>query len=628
MTSPTVRAGTNGNGNSAASTSLVVNIPSGTQTGDTLLLYCYQPQSGVTWTAPGFTTHTAISGSGSSGMLLTRTADGTEGSTLTITSSASSINTAIIAAYPVLTGSAFDVTPTSGVYNGLSVNIKSNGLTTVTVNDTLVFFAGTNAVVNGGAPQTVTIPAGMTAQVAQVNGTATGSAVNPGMVMCDAVQVTPGAVAAKQGSVASQTFSTGVLIALQGVPPQPPPSLHKAGGNRLRRFAVVKHQGRIFHPTYGQGFQGLRFPLMTRPAGSRPRWDPYIRRGKSFIPVPPQATQGVQFPLFTRQAGIHPRWNPYIRRGKITVPMPPQASQGIRFPLFTRGQAGAHPHFAPRLRRTHYFMQPMIQGAQGIAWNLFTRQKGRFPKWEPPRRMLKGRQFGPVLPQSPQQKPFPMLFRQKQSILKMIRIARPLPRGFRQFLFTAQTVHAQASLSAHSSVTVAGLITHPGTVHMSAASSMTVSPVVTRRGTVSMTAASSMKVTGAVTRAGHVSMSAASSLTAHGVVTRNAAASFSAASSMTVTATDTPGVRMSAASSMTVASGNTVLASASLNAASSLTVAPQVTRPVQEIIVEGNEIDPRDKVVRDGTWSQFGPEPGPAVISTGGLITGVYDDQD
>jgi hypothetical protein len=229
----------------------------------------------------------------------------------------------------------------------------------------------------------------------------------------------------------------------------PPPFIRPA--LTQRRATLRRSQGQFFNP--GQFNEAAtQVPSFTEQAGSRPRYGPRISRGRFFNPGWGQGNQGVQFPLFTRQAQSRRltlrrsegnffspgQWNEVapvlpsfprqrqrniLRRsqGQFFTQAWGQGNQGTQFPLFLRqsysqrltlrrskgnffspGQfnntAPALPNFTRQaagrklaLRRSQgvFFNQSWGQGNQGTNFPSFMDPAGYRPRWAP--RISRGR---------------------------------------------------------------------------------------------------------------------------------------------------------------------------------------------------------------------------------------------
>ena len=119
----------------SASTSFAVTKASGVVAGDLILLYC--AGAGVAYSCPGFAAYASASPSGMYGQILARTADGTEGSTFTVTASNSQV--AAIGQVVIAGPCSIDVVGASAGSTG-SANPTATGLTVAGSNELLIWF--------------------------------------------------------------------------------------------------------------------------------------------------------------------------------------------------------------------------------------------------------------------------------------------------------------------------------------------------------------------------------------------------------------------------------------------------------------------------------------------------------
>ena len=175
--------------NFTAATTFTVNKDVGTVAGDLILLWCGSFVG--TFTCPGFTAGAAFPEDGN---LLYRTADGTEGSTFTVTVSVS--GPAAITRATIAGPASIDAigAPAGG---GTSANPTATGLTVAGSNELLLWFGDANSAGSpyNGTPVATTIPSGFTSRVTGTSGTAS----LPDVLLCDNTTVAAGAT----GSVAS-----------------------------------------------------------------------------------------------------------------------------------------------------------------------------------------------------------------------------------------------------------------------------------------------------------------------------------------------------------------------------------------------------------------------------------------
>ena len=175
-----------------------------------------------------------------------------------------------------------------------------------------------------------------------------------------------------------------------------------------KRLTLRRSEGQYFSP--GQfGLVNQAFPSFTRIAGSAPRWAPRISRGHWLSPGWGQGNQGIQFPLYARQAQGTQRLIAAARRtrGIFFGQEWGQGNTGTRLPLYERQSGNASrftvrsprgrffgtpaagkvvppPQFAGRqvraislrISRGRYQFPGLGQGNQGIVFPLYERQAG------------------------------------------------------------------------------------------------------------------------------------------------------------------------------------------------------------------------------------------------------------
>lgn len=212
---PGLRAGSAAVTTGAGSaTTLPFTVPSGTAVGDRICIWLFGNTSGRTFSATGYTAQasTNLSGATISGGLLYKTAvSGDLGGSVTVTISgtASAWGGIIFAAAAT---SGFDPTPADGgQLNAASTTLAVPGQTTTINGDLLVWVAGTRSGAAGGAPGTITIPAGFTGQVSEAS-TTSATATNVGVIMATATQATAGATGSENGTVSASQANGGQVI--------------------------------------------------------------------------------------------------------------------------------------------------------------------------------------------------------------------------------------------------------------------------------------------------------------------------------------------------------------------------------------------------------------------------------
>lgn len=151
--------------------------------------------------------------------LLQRVADGTEGSSFTVTASAPAV---FDAAITTITGenpvSYDDPQPSvSGVINTSSTTVAVPGVTTTTSGDILVWYGFSSAPAQGAGttsvPPPITLPTGFTRGAAQVNSTGV-NIQNTGIVGGYKTQATAGPTGNENGSITAAQVNGGLLVAI------------------------------------------------------------------------------------------------------------------------------------------------------------------------------------------------------------------------------------------------------------------------------------------------------------------------------------------------------------------------------------------------------------------------------
>src|ERR1019366_5987291 len=188
----------------ASATTYAVNKATGTVAGDLILMWV----AGATasFTCPGFAAYSTAW----DGQLLARTADGTEGSTFTVTS-VNGAGVAEIVNATIAGPCSIDVVGASNAATP-SVNPTATGLTVAGSNELLLWFGfSMNNSSNLGTAVATTIPSGFTSRVTGTPGTA----IRPTALLCDNTAIASGAT----GSVASVNATaedwTAQMVAIQ-----------------------------------------------------------------------------------------------------------------------------------------------------------------------------------------------------------------------------------------------------------------------------------------------------------------------------------------------------------------------------------------------------------------------------
>src|ERR1039457_2981620 len=169
----------------ASATTYAVNKASGTVAGDLILLWCAGSTGATTFTCPGFASQ--ASAVPYYGQLLTRTADGTESSTFTVTSTGGA-TPAEIAQATIAGPCSIDVVGALN-WTGTTANPTATGLTVAGSNELLMWFGGS---ANPGAVGQVVATAIPSGFVSRIAGTA-GTTSRPATLLCDNTTVAAGA---------------------------------------------------------------------------------------------------------------------------------------------------------------------------------------------------------------------------------------------------------------------------------------------------------------------------------------------------------------------------------------------------------------------------------------------------
>lgn len=214
-----LRAGTAAFEVTPASANINFTIPSGTKPGDTIYIWCTAGFGSQTWTAPSFTAQTAATGTNGSCQLLTYSYLGTEGwtpgtTTVTVTMSASHVWGGYIFASPGVPDPGIS---SSGQVNAASTTIAISGVTTANTGDLfVVLMFNTGSAGAGGAPGTITPPAGFTAIGTGAKTTGSGATTNTGILIAQTSILASGASGSQNAGAAASTTNGGLLIALSG----------------------------------------------------------------------------------------------------------------------------------------------------------------------------------------------------------------------------------------------------------------------------------------------------------------------------------------------------------------------------------------------------------------------------
>lgn len=218
MAGPAIEAGSQALGTgTATATTQTFTIPSGTQTGDTVCIYCVAAANVTFSSGTGATAFTAqavtTGGSAPFGMLLTHTYTGSEGwtpgtSTVVVTKSASAaawvgVIFSVLGTFdPALSG--------SGAQSAGSTTVAIAGVTT-TNNGDLIIWIASNTTASGVTPGTITPPTGYTSITGQVS-TTNSSHANSGLIVATNTQTTAGATGTISGTDSAAQAYAGVVI--------------------------------------------------------------------------------------------------------------------------------------------------------------------------------------------------------------------------------------------------------------------------------------------------------------------------------------------------------------------------------------------------------------------------------
>ena len=221
-------------GSSGVGATFTVAKDASVQPGDAILVFMAWNGTGTNPAMTGFTSYTKTTNVFGIA-LFSRVADGSEGSTFTVTFAAGFNVAAVCVAYRGSTGVLDPVPANSGTITLASSAVHAPSITTSVVNDTMVWFGASRA--NGASAPTpaLTVPRGLVQEGRQSSTTAAASA-NISVLLADALAQTAGATGDMDGT-ASVAVSTGaILLALQssaGVPVSALAGLAAASGAAL-----------------------------------------------------------------------------------------------------------------------------------------------------------------------------------------------------------------------------------------------------------------------------------------------------------------------------------------------------------------------------------------------------------
>ena len=203
---------------SGSATTLSFTVPSGTQTGDYICIWCAGNSSTRTFSATGYTeVDTGNTGAAVNGSLLYKVASaGDLGGSVTVTESGSASAWAGVIFSVSAPGGWDPSAPTSGGQaNTASTTITVPGLTTTTSGDLLVWVGAVRAGAAGGTAGTITPPTGFTTAVAEAKSSST-SLANIGVLLATTTQATAGATGSENGTSSVSQANAGLLLAFAG----------------------------------------------------------------------------------------------------------------------------------------------------------------------------------------------------------------------------------------------------------------------------------------------------------------------------------------------------------------------------------------------------------------------------
>src|ERR1017187_8225169 len=191
----------------ASASTYAVNKATGTVAGDLILLWCAGSTGATTFTCPGFASQ--ASAVPYYGQLLTRTADGTESSTFTVTSTGGATPAEITQA-TIAGPCSIDVVGALN-WTGTTANPTATGLTVAGSNELLLWFGSSIISGGNGTPVATTIPSGFTSRVTGTPGTYQ----RPTQLLCDNTAVAAGATGAVASVNAATNNWTAQMVAIQ-----------------------------------------------------------------------------------------------------------------------------------------------------------------------------------------------------------------------------------------------------------------------------------------------------------------------------------------------------------------------------------------------------------------------------
>src|ERR1017187_8944329 len=193
----------------ASASTYAVNKATGTVAGDLILLWCAGAAVVTSFTCPGFAAYAATDAY--YGQLLARTADGTESSTFTVTSTGGA-TPAEISQATIAGPCSIDVVG-AGANGYPSANPTATGLTVAGANELLMWFGGS---ANAGAVGQVVATAMPSGFVSRIAGTA-GTTSRPATLLCDNTTVAAGATGSVASVNATSNYWNAQMVAIKPV---------------------------------------------------------------------------------------------------------------------------------------------------------------------------------------------------------------------------------------------------------------------------------------------------------------------------------------------------------------------------------------------------------------------------
>lgn len=215
--SPVLAAATGfSSGSGTNVTTASITKPTGSVSGNLLIIFANETGASITWSIPGFTAVTPASGTNCSCQVLYRVLDGSgsdPGTTFTITCNpGGQWAGTCMRVTGASTSTPFDPSPTSGQVNASSTSITAPGITT-TINGDLLIWCGADRVPSG-TPNAMTLPASYTDSGAGQSNSSSASS-NAGNCAGYLVQGSAGATGNVIGTEGSATANGAALLGTQ-----------------------------------------------------------------------------------------------------------------------------------------------------------------------------------------------------------------------------------------------------------------------------------------------------------------------------------------------------------------------------------------------------------------------------